>query len=290
MKYTQINPDGFQKLVLNAGVLLKGADFNPATGTYDKNNILGITSGGLSFNANPSYEDFGSDMDNVPPNTKQLKRITSYDPAISGTLISVDAASTKMLNGGADIDSSDATHVVPRTALATADFADLWLVGDYSDVNTGANAGFFAILLKNALNTGGFQLQTTKDGKGQFSFDFHGHYDLEDIDNVPFEVYVSAGTSSTTVVTLSALTIADTTLAPAFSAATTRYTASTTDATNVVSATATDTTNAAVAILVNGASLTSGTAATWKSGTNAVIVTVTNGDASKRYSITVTKS
>ena len=283
MKYTQVNPDGFQKLVLNAGVLLRGTDFNPANGAYDKNNILGITSGGLSFNANPSYEDFGSDMDNVPSNTKQLKRITSYDPAISGTLISVDATSTKMLNGGADIDSNNATHIVPRTTLATADFTDLWLVGDYS-------AGYFAILLKNALNTGGFQLQTTKDGKGQFSFDFHGHYDLEDIDNVPFEIYVSAGTSSTTVVTLSALTIADTTLVPAFSAATTRYTASTTDATNVVTATATDTTNAAVAILVNGASLTSGTAATWKAGANAVIVTVTTGDVSKRYTVTVTKS
>ena len=48
-----------------------------------------------------------------------------------------------------------------------------------------------------ALNTAGVQLQTTKNGKGQFAFEFHGHYDIDDIDTVPFEVYVKAGTAPT---------------------------------------------------------------------------------------------
>ena len=45
----------------------------------------------------------------------------------------------------------------------------------------------------HVLNTAGMQWTTTKDGKGQFAFDFHGHYDLTDITTVPFEVYVKAG-------------------------------------------------------------------------------------------------
>ena len=75
----------------------------------------------------------------------------------------------------------------------------MWLVCDYSDENIGAsNAGYVAIHLMNALDTAGFQIQTTKNAKGQFAFEFHGHYDINDIDTVPFEVYVKAGGSSPT--------------------------------------------------------------------------------------------
>ena len=66
-------------------------------------------------------------------------------------------------------------------------------MGDYSDIVTGDNAGYVAIHIMNALNTAGFQIQTTKNNKGQFAFEFHGHYDLTDIDTVPFEIYVKAG-------------------------------------------------------------------------------------------------
>lgn len=285
MKYTKVKPDAFQKLVLNAGVLL--TDFNPATGDYDPDVILGITTGGLSFNANPAFSDFGEDVDNCPPNTMQLKRVTNYDPTLSGTLLSVDAASTKILLGGADIDAENASHIIPRTSLTKEDFIDLWLVGDYSDYNKGNNAGYFAILLKNAFNTGGFQLQTTKDGKGQFSFDFHGHYDIDNIDEAPFELYVVAGKGP--VVTLSALSITGVTLSPTFAAATTAYTATTTDDSNVITATATDTANATVTIKNGTATVTSGSAATWTNGENALTVTVTNGGESKTYTVTVTK-
>lgn len=289
MKFTKVKTDAFQKFVLNAGIMVEGDGFDPTTGTLTAEKILCATTGGFSFNANPTYKDEGEDIDNCPANTWQLKRVTAYDPAISGTALSVDNDSIKALNGAADIDTLDSTHIVPRKNLKASDFRDVWLIADYSDANTGNNAGFVAIRLRNALNTGGFQMTTTKDGKAQFAFDYHGHYDMTDIDEEPFDIYISSGTSSSAVTTLSALTITGVTLSPTFSAAVTSYTASTTDATNVVTATATDTTNAAVAILVNGNSLTSGTAATWKTGANAVTVTVTNGDAQKRYTVSVTK-
>ena len=42
----------------------------------------------------------------------------------------------------------------------------------------------------NALNTAGFQIQSTKNEKGQLAFEYHGHYSIAAQDTVPFEIYV----------------------------------------------------------------------------------------------------
>jgi len=192
MKFTQVMADAFQNLQMNAGIICD--NFTPATGTIG--NILGATTGGFTFNSNPTYLDFGEDVDNCPPNTWQLKRVSYYDPAISGTFLTISAAVSKNLIGGADIPSNDITHVVPRGNLESTDFSDVWVIGDYSDKNTGDNAGYLAVHLKNVLNTAGIQWTTTKDGKGQFSFDYHAHYDLQNVDDIPFEIYCKAGSAN----------------------------------------------------------------------------------------------
>ena len=88
---------------------------------------------------------------------------------------------------------------------------------------------------------------------------------------------------------LASLTIGSLTLTPAFDADTTAYTASTTNATNTITAVAEDA-EAEVAITVNGNAHTSGQAATWTAGENTVRVVVTKGNATKAYTVTVTKT
>ncbi|MBQ4505294.1 MAG: hypothetical protein II983_06425, partial [Firmicutes bacterium] len=61
------------------------------------------------------------------------------------------------------------------------------------DKNDEKNGGFIAIHVMNALSTGGFQLKTTDKGKGQFAFEYTGHYSMEEQQKVPFEIYVQAG-------------------------------------------------------------------------------------------------
>lgn len=192
MKFTQVASDAFAKLQLNAGIIL--TEFDPTSPTVDKTKIFGATSGGTAFATNPEYVDFGEDIDNVPPNTKQLKRLQSVAPTMSGTLKTADTVVAKALMGGADVDANTG-KITPRANLVDADFIDLWWVGDYSDKNGNTNGGFIAIKLANALNTGGFQLQSNDDGKGDFAFEFTGHYDLDDIDVLPFEVWVKTGSA-----------------------------------------------------------------------------------------------
>lgn len=189
-KYTKVPEDTFEKLQLNAGIMVD--EFTPATGVIG--NILGATTGGIEFSTNPEFTDFGEDIDNIPNNTMELKHLNAFDPQMSGTFLTCTPALVKSLVGAANIAAGDSTKVVPRAELLTSDFEDIWWVGDYSDVNTGESAGFIAIHLMNALNTEGFQIKSSKDEKGQLEFEYHGHYSIEDQDTVPFEIYVKSGT------------------------------------------------------------------------------------------------
>ena len=189
LKFTKLPSDAFTHLQLNAGILVD--DFTPSTGVIG--NIMGATSGGIQFNSNPTYSDFGEDVDNCPANMKELKRLDSFDPQMSGTFLTCTPAVIKKLIAAGDIDATDNTKIVPRAELVDGDFFDMWWIGDYSDKNTGANAGYLAIHLINALNQTGFQIQSGKNAKGQMSFEFHAHYSMDAQETVPFEIYCKAG-------------------------------------------------------------------------------------------------
>ena len=191
MRFTKIPETTFSEIQLNAGVLL--ADFTPADGSFELTDIIGATTGGVSFSDSMTFTDFGEDIDNCPRNMKELKQLDAHEVTMSGTFVTVTAETVKTLIGVADIASSDNTKVVPRNDLLDTDFTDIWWVGDYSDKNGETKGGYVAIHLMNALNTGGFQIQSTDNGKGQFAFSFMGHYSMTAQDTVPYEVYVKAG-------------------------------------------------------------------------------------------------
>lgn len=192
--FTKIPTDTFKKLQMNAGIL--ASNFTPATGTLEDTNIIGATSGGVAFAAVPSFTDFGEDIDNCPKNTMELKRLDQWEVTMSGSFVTVDTKMAEMMIGLADVDESDTTKVTPRVDInLEKDFRDVWWIGDYSDVNTGEDAGFLAIHLKNALSSGGFNLQSSDKGKGMFEFEFTGHFSMEAQDEVPFEVYAKAGSA-----------------------------------------------------------------------------------------------
>ena len=194
MKYTQIPATAFEQIQLNAGILVDS--FNPATGVIG--NLLGATSGGVNFTDSVEYKDFGEDIDNCPKNMKELKKLDKHEAKLSGTFVTITAATARILAGAADVDANNSAHIIPRNDLADSDFKTIWWIGDYSDVNTGEHAGFVAIKMTNALYTGGFQIQTTDKDKGKFAFEFTGHYSMSAQDTVPYEIYVQEGQSSST--------------------------------------------------------------------------------------------
>ena len=190
MKYTKIPETAFKNIQLNAGVLLSA--FNPESATVANESIIGATTGGVNFTATPTFSDYGEDIDNCPKNMKELKKLDAWEISMSGTYITVDANAVKTLVGAADVSGN---KITPRNDLKLTDFTDVWWVGDYSDQNGETNGGFVAIHMMNTLSTGGFAIQSSDNGKGNFAFTYTAHYSMDAQDTVPFEVYVKAGTA-----------------------------------------------------------------------------------------------
>lgn len=184
-KFTKISQNAFNELQVEAGVLLKS--FNPATPELLDENIVCATTGGISPSCVASYSDFAEDVDNAPVNMLEFKRITGWECSLGFTALNITAETIHLALGAADVDVATG-KVTPRRELKSADFKDIWWVGDRSD------GGFVAIKLLNALSTGGFSLQTTKNGKGQLSVTLTGHVSAAAQDVMPMEFYVISGT------------------------------------------------------------------------------------------------
>ena len=190
--FTQIPQDTFNELQMDAGIVL--TTFDPANPTVDNSNIVTATTGGIQVSCTPSYSDFGEDVDNCPNNTKELKHLDSWECTMSFTAIGVNEDVIKLALGAVET-TSGSTVIKPNADLAQSAFKDLWWVGDKAD------GGFVAVKLLNALSTGGFSLQTTKNGKGQLEIELTGHVSIEAQKVMPMEFYVgepSGATGSTT--------------------------------------------------------------------------------------------
>ena len=184
-KFTVIPQDTFSGLQLDAGVLLK--KFTPATPAAPADeDIICATTGGINATCVPTYSDLGEDVDNCPVNMKELKHLDSWECKLSFTSLGLSANAIKLALGAADIGDTTASKkdiVTPRRDLKQTDFTDLWWVGDRAD------GGCVAIQIKNALSTGGFSLQTTKNGKGQLSVELTGHVSIDAQDTMPMVFY-----------------------------------------------------------------------------------------------------
>ena len=181
--FTVIPQSTFEELQLDAGVLLN--TFDPsAPAAPEDTAIICATTGGINASCVPTFSDMGEDVDNCPVNMMELKHLDSWECKMSFTALGTSPESIKLALGVADISTN---KITPRKDLKQTDFADeIWWVGDRAD------GGMVAICLKNALSTGGFTLQTTKNGKGQISVELTGHVSIDAQEVMPMEFYSAA--------------------------------------------------------------------------------------------------
>lgn len=178
--FTRVSQDAFEKIQMDAGILVK--NFDPANPwNINDEDIICVTTGGINVQCIPQYSDMFEDVDNAPNNTMEGKHLDSQDCKMSTTCVNVDAQTIKMALGAADMAGG---RVVPRRSLKQSDFGNVAWIGDL------ANGGGAAAVLSNALSTGGLNLQTSKNNKGQLQIELTGHYSIKAINKVPMDFYV----------------------------------------------------------------------------------------------------
>lgn len=190
-RYTKMNPTDFKRMTWDAGIALN--KFNPEDGSFELEDICWATTGNNSFSATHDLTDLGADINNCPENTMQLQRANPWAAQITGTAVTADAKLVAEFLGNADIVDEALTHIVPRSDLSVNDFHDKWLVVNYSDLNGETKGGWLAIHIMNALSVDGFSGTFGKNGNGTFPYTLKAFYDMEDMDTVPFEIYIKAG-------------------------------------------------------------------------------------------------
>lgn len=194
MKFTRIPQETFEELQINAGILLKDFDIN--NGTFADSDILTATTGGIKIDVKPTYEDFGSDIDNCPKNTMELKRKTDADEVTMNTTALCINKDVLLYQLGAADEDPRTGAIRPRRDLKLSDFKHLWFVGDL------ANNGYIAVKISNTLSTDGFSLQTTDKGKGKVGLGITGHVSIDAQDVVPVEFWLGEGDSDSVTITL----------------------------------------------------------------------------------------
>ena len=185
-RYTVIPQNAFEGLQIDAGVLLKQFDLEAATSGevgFTDEDIICATTGGINPSCVPTYSDYAEDVDNAPINLKEFKHLDGWDCKLSTSSLGTSPELIKLSLGAADIDVTNTGKIVPRRSLKQTDFTDIWWVGDRAD------GGFVAIQVLNALSSGGFSLQTTKNGKGQVALEITGHVSIDAQDVVPMVFY-----------------------------------------------------------------------------------------------------
>lgn len=196
--YYTIPADAFDEMQLEAGTLLTTFDFaNPYDEPADEN-ILAITSGGLNTKCEPQYVDLAEDVDNVPGNTKEFLRISGYNCSMGFDSLRFNEDNTVWAIGGAskytaaaDLPSGAPTgtvKIVPRINLDATDET-----GDFKDIFAAyplANGGIYVVQMKNAISTGGLNIQSTKDGKGKASIELTGYISVKNVKDVPMVYYL----------------------------------------------------------------------------------------------------
>lgn len=183
--FTRVASDAFESLQLDAGVLLTAFDPANPYATPTDAVILATTTGGINPSCEATYEDFGEDVDNVPNNMMEFKKLTGWNCTMGFSSIKFNAENVAWSLGAADITTlnNGVKKITPRRDVHLSDYADLWWVGDK------ANGGAFAVKLKNALSTGGLNIQSTKNGKGTNQVTITGHVSIRAQEDMPMEFY-----------------------------------------------------------------------------------------------------
>lgn len=195
---TALRNGTFDKLQLNAGIILKNLSYDSITdatalkaaianivsgGSNPAGTLLGATRGGGTFTV--TRETRTPEIDGMRYGFKGSDFVDSTDAYLSTTLIEVTPDNiADLLATGTATPSGKKTTIKMATAITSSDYlTNICWVGDLADGQQ------VLICLKNAINTADFTFTYTDKGEGTLAAEFHARQAaVDDYDNAPFEV------------------------------------------------------------------------------------------------------
>lgn len=179
---TRITADAAEKMQINAGLLLNKFDVKNPTEPEDAD-IICETTGDFSITCQPETEDLFEDVNNAPKNTKEGKRITSWNCGLSVTALSVTEETCALSLGAYETGDDGGVH--PRTQYKVEDFKSLYWIGDMFD-----ETKLFVVVMDNTVSTGGLSFTAGQNAKGNLALELTPHASAAAQDKVPMAFYI----------------------------------------------------------------------------------------------------
>lgn len=188
------NKDSGNNMQLDAGIICKGIS-NPykPTASELKNNCIGATSGGATFEAVPEITNIFEDIDDAKGKYKGGVEITNIEVTFTFTMKEMTKENFQLAMGASDTKEEEDdgstklkhTKITPRLEIKDSDFIDniCWF-------GRKRNGEKVCIVLHNVFNEGGISYTSESAGKGSLEVELHAYFDLENPEKVPYEVII----------------------------------------------------------------------------------------------------
>lgn len=164
-------------------------NFNPASVTPPADSdIICTTTGNITASLVPTTANLGDDVNNLHVDAKELMYIQKWTAQLSFTALEMSVDTFKLALGAGDISGNGVTA---RMNLASTDFQNLALVMKL------VGGGLAAVMISNALSTGGLSITTTKEGKGNLAVTMTGFASIASQSTVPMSFYALQSTGVT---------------------------------------------------------------------------------------------
>lgn len=175
-------------LQLDAGAFLKNYDVSKDTWEAAKaTKLIGATAGGGSFSAVPTIRRI--EVDGVKGAAKGMEALDEWFVTLTANVKEITAESIKLALAAAQssvtMSPSGYTKITSKNEIALDDYMEnLTWVGRLSGSNDPV-----IIVVKNALATNGLTISFADKSEGLIPVTVTGHYDLDDLETPPFDIY-----------------------------------------------------------------------------------------------------
>lgn len=194
LDYDILTKDNFLSMAYGGAILVK--DFDPTTFTPPaEGDVYMCTSGDITINDNFSRMDLGEDVNGSYFAYKELQVITGKEAStVTCTALNFGVEDIRRALGAADIDETDEAKINTRLYYKASDFENIALV--FPKVG----GGYVALVMNNALSTGGLSISTSKDSKATMSLTFTAYRSIESKTIPEIQYYSYDVTSSSDII------------------------------------------------------------------------------------------
>ena len=168
-----------ENLEFEAGLILK----NKFTGTFNKDNVLCATTGGIRVNIAQIKQVVK--FDGILDNTAGIERVVGWTGSVQFSTKEVDKEKVQLALGYAGIEGNNV--VLKQGVVPAEEYKDFYVLGKMGD------GTWRQICINKAMNSNGLQETRNDKGETEIAFDLQAHYGIDAQDTPPVSIeYITA--------------------------------------------------------------------------------------------------